>query len=101
MDNVHTLCGSNELCKTICPFESSLEKKNQCIQRQNCVASMSQLESKYKKTNTVCKQDTNHKPVPFYHTKFGKLSPEFDESGLNKSTMNMSEDSSSCKSCSS
>lgn len=76
-----SLCGDNDLCKTICPFESTTEKQEQCIKRQNCKASLTQLESKYQRLDHKCSEDTSFGVKSYFHNTLGSLSSTFSMCG--------------------
>lgn len=76
-----SLCGDNQLCKTICPFESTAEKKEQCVKRQTCKASSSQLGSKYQRLDHKCSEDTSFGVKSYFHNTLGSLSSTFSMCG--------------------
>lgn len=108
-----SLCNDNELCKTICPFESTTEKKEKCVKRQNCKASTSQLESKYQRLDHKCSEDNSFAVKSYFHNTLGSLSSTFSMcSGTSKpiaspsvstptsSASSSSKENGSCNTCS-
>lgn len=100
--NSDNLCNDNKLCKTVCPFEQNNEKKQACVKRQSCISNNTQLESKLTNLNNVCSINSNHKPVPYFINKYGKLPNNFHECGrpASDNTDVIANKDTDCKSCS-
>lgn len=90
-----SLCADNQLCKTICPFESTQEKKEMCAKRQDCKANQNQLDSKYQRLDHKCSENSIS---PYFHNKLSTFTSNVKCTTISPSKMDKDEPS-SCNSC--